>query len=48
MFEHTQGKDAQPPDLTPSLIQSLREGDRTAGALLEDLYRTALIRFWWG
>ncbi len=48
MFEDTQGKDVQPHDLTPSLIQSLREGDRTAGALLEDLYRLALIRFCWG
>lgn len=48
MFGDTQGKGAQPHDLTPSLIQSLREGDRSAGALLEDLYRVALIRFCWG
>lgn len=38
----------QPDDLTPSLIRNLRRGDPEAGALLEKLYRTALIRFCWG
>jgi len=35
-------------DLTPSLVTRLRNGDRDAAALLENLYRDALIRFCWG
>lgn len=33
------------PDLTPTLIASLREGDEEAGTLLNDLYRGCLVRF---
>lgn len=35
-------------DLTPSLVESLREGNREAAPLLDHLYRSALIRFCWG
>lgn len=48
MLRDTEAQDDQPDDLTPSLIASLREGDPKAGALLENLYRMALIRFCWG
>ena len=36
------------PDMTPSLVARLRRGDPEAGALLDDLYRDALVRFCWG
>lgn len=36
------------PDLTPSLVEGLRDGDTGAGALLERLYREPLVRFAWG
>jgi len=35
----------QPADLTPSLVARLRSGDTTAGGLLDQLYRQALVRF---
>jgi RNA polymerase sigma-70 factor (ECF subfamily) len=34
-------------DLTPSLVIKLRAGDTTAGNLLDQLYRRALLRFCW-
>ncbi len=37
-----------PDDMTPSLVLRLREGDPDAGALLDNLYRDALVRFCWG
>jgi len=36
---------SSPRDLTPSLVAQLRDGDSTAGVLLDDLYRQNLIRF---
>jgi RNA polymerase sigma factor (sigma-70 family) len=33
------------PDLTPSLVMKLREGDSAAGQMLDELYRTRLVRF---
>ncbi|MHC4698116.1 MAG: RNA polymerase sigma factor [Planctomycetota bacterium] len=35
----------QAADLTPSLVVRLRSGDTTAGGLLDELYRRAVIRF---
>ena len=35
-------------DLTPSLVHALRAGDAKAGALLDALYRDAIVRFAWG
>ena len=35
----------QPADLTPSLVARLRSGDTTAGGLLDQLYRRAVVRF---
>ncbi len=35
----------QATDLTPSLVARLRSGDTTAGGLLDELYRRAVIRF---
>ncbi len=35
-------------DLTSSLVLRLRAGDSNAGALLDQLYRDALLRFCWG
>lgn len=35
-------------DLNASLVIRLREGDPEAGALLNDIYREALVRFCWG
>ena len=32
-------------DLTPSLVAQLRSGDTTAGGLLDELYRRAMVRF---
>ncbi|MFC1572049.1 RNA polymerase sigma factor [Candidatus Eisenbacteria bacterium] len=34
--------------LTPSLIASLRRGEAAAGALLNDVYRQAMLRYCWG
>ena len=48
MLKDMDSQNSQPDDLTPALITRLREGDPAAGALLEKLYRTALIRFCWG
>lgn len=42
------GSGNQPADLTASLIVGLRGGDPQAAAMLEDLYREALVRFCWG
>ncbi len=36
------------PDLTHSLVGKVRAGDAQAGALLDRLYRPAMIRFCWG
>lgn len=35
-------------DMTPSLVAKLRRGDPRAGAVLDQLYREALVRFCWG
>lgn len=35
-------------DRTSTLVSSLREGNPEAGALLDELYRDALVRFCWG
>ncbi|GAF68678.1 unnamed protein product, partial [marine sediment metagenome] len=43
-----QPTDRPPGDLTPSLVARLRAGDVEAGALLNTLYRQAMIRFCWG
>jgi RNA polymerase sigma-70 factor (ECF subfamily) len=40
--------DDDPSDLTPVLVAKLRAGDPRAGALLDTLYRDAMIRFCWG
>ena len=48
MTEKTPAQESEPSDLTPSLVASLRDGDAEAGSLLENLYRTALVRFCWG
>ncbi len=34
--------------MTPSLVARLREGDGEAGALLDAIYRSTLLRFCWG
>ena len=45
-----QPSDSPRPDegLTSSLVARLRSGDREAGALLDTLFRAALVRFCWG
>ena len=48
MKSETQRTDRPSPDLTPSLVAKLRAGDAEAGALLNELYRQAMIRFCWG
>lgn len=48
MADDAHGHDEQRNDLTPSLVARLRAGDEDAGTLLDNLYRTALIRFCWG
>ena len=40
-----QSPDSPPERLTPSLVARLRAGDLEAGALLNTLYRQAMIRF---
>ncbi|MCK4340239.1 MAG: RNA polymerase sigma factor [Phycisphaerae bacterium] len=45
MSRDTQSPSTQPADLTPSLVARLRRGDTTAGGLLEELYRRAMVRF---
>ncbi len=35
-------------DMTGSLVSCLRKGDARAGALLDQLFRDALVRFCWG
>lgn len=35
-------------DRTSTLVSTLRESDPEAGALLDELYRDALVRFCWG
>jgi RNA polymerase sigma-70 factor (ECF subfamily) len=35
-------------DRTSTLVSRLREGNSEAGALLDELYRDALVRFCWG
>lgn len=37
-----------PADPTASLVIRLRQGEAAAGAMLNDLYREALVRFCWG
>ncbi len=43
-----QGTNRPAPDLTPSLVGKLRAGDAQAGAVLDQLYRQAMMRFCWG
>ncbi|UCC31159.1 MAG: RNA polymerase sigma factor [Phycisphaerales bacterium] len=38
----------QVDEMTPSLVLRLRAGDPEVGALLDQLYRDALVRFCWG
>lgn len=33
------------PDMTPALVEALREGDAKAGRVLADTYRVAMVRF---
>jgi RNA polymerase sigma-70 factor (ECF subfamily) len=40
-----QGTGPSLADLTPTLVNRLREGDPTAGRLLADIYRNPLLRF---
>jgi RNA polymerase sigma-70 factor (ECF subfamily) len=44
-MNETRGEDRLPPDLTPSLVVQLREGRPDAGKVLDQLYRSRLVRF---
>ena len=48
MDNHGPNLGGRPEDLTPTLVMHLRDGDLRAGALLDSLYRDALVRFCWG
>jgi RNA polymerase sigma-70 factor (ECF subfamily) len=41
-------REAPTADMTSSLVVRVRAGDPRAGALLDELYRDALVRFCWG
>lgn len=44
-MQNADARDADLPALTRTLIGRLRQGDNQAGALLDTLYRTRLLRF---